>query len=210
MLGIIIVLSIVCVLLITMVSVQDNRNTKLTAENGLMKGRLESAQEKLASRTFVEEEPLTEDAIAESIRYVGCVPSIEGNFIRFMKDGEKYYIDLNRLPVFFMMRCYMVEVNDWQMDLLRHAAHVMSDQRMIVKALVEGEGNDTSIRIFVVSLDRNYDSLKENLPRYITMLEQAYEKLKVIYDQLAEERREAAQTINPLYPMGQTENKILS
>jgi hypothetical protein len=42
------------------------------------------------------------------------------------------------------------------------------------------------------------------------MLEQAYEKLKVIYDQLAEERREASQTINPFYPMGQTENKILS
>lgn len=210
MLGIIIVLSIVCVLLITMVSVQDNRNTKLTAENGLMKGRLESAKEKLASRTSVENEPLSEDAIAESIRYVGCVPSKEGNFIRFMKDGEKYYIDINRLPVFFMMRCYMIEVNDWQMDLLRHAAHLMSDQRMIVKALIEGEGADTTIRIFVVSLDRNYDSLKENLPRYITMLEQTYEKLKVIYDQLAEERREASQTINPFYPMGQTENKILS
>jgi hypothetical protein len=183
---------------------------KTKIEYGLIRDKLDSALEKLASKRSLEEGKVTEETIMESVRYIGCVPDKEAFFIRFMKDGEKYYIDPNRLPVFYMMRCYKVEVNDWQMDLLRHAAHLMSDQRMIVKALIEGEGADTTIRIFIVSLDRNYDSLKENLPRYIKMLEQAYEKLKVIYDQLAEERREASQTINPFYPMGQTENKILS
>ncbi len=151
MLGIIISLAFDSAVLIIIVSVQDNKNSKLSAENGLLKGRLESAQEKLSTKVVVEEEPLTEEAIMESIRYIGCVPDKEAHFIRFMKEGEKYFIDTNRLPVFYMMRCYMVAVIDWQMDLLRHAAHLMSDQRMIVKALIEGEGDDTTIRIFVVS-----------------------------------------------------------
>ena len=42
-----ILLGVVCVLLLTLLSFQDNKNTKLTVENSLMKGRMEVMQERI-------------------------------------------------------------------------------------------------------------------------------------------------------------------
>ena len=73
-------------LLLVMLSFQDNKNTKLTVENGLMKGRLETMQERIAEKESLSPNgPLTVDGIEEAIRHAGYVPDVKENWIRFIK-----------------------------------------------------------------------------------------------------------------------------
>ena len=211
MLGIIIVLSIVCVLLITKVSVQDNRNAKLTAENGLMKGRMEAMQERLAERESVSpDEPLTSEGIADAIRHAGYVPDVMENWIRFMIAGEPFYVETGRLPAVFVIRQYSVDKKEWEMDLLKQAAHLMSDELMMIKAIFDEDKDETGLRFLVASLDANNASFQQNLTRYIGLIDDGRRKMNEFYEGLVKEKRDAALTVNPFLPAGQTESKLLS
>ena len=46
MLGVVICLAVFCFILLLILGCQDNKNARLAAENGLMKGRIETLQER--------------------------------------------------------------------------------------------------------------------------------------------------------------------
>lgn len=153
-------------------------------------------------------EPLTVEKIADALRIEGFFPEIEDNWVKFKVQGEGYFVDANRLPLLFVIKSYNVEPNDWEMDLLREAAHKMSDELVMVKATFSDDGK--SMRFFVAAQDRNYESFRANLANYMHILEDGQRKMNEEYHRLVDEKREAALAARPVIPSAQTENKILS
>lgn len=166
MLVLTIILGVLIVLLLVMLSFQDNKNTKLTVENGLMKGRLETMQERIAEKESLSPNgPLTVDGIEEAIRHAGYVPDVKETWIRFMVSGEPFYVEIGRLPSVFVIRQYGVDTKEWEMDLLKQAAHLMSDELMMIKAIFDEDKGQTGLRFLVAALDANNASFRENLTR---------------------------------------------
>lgn len=211
MLALTIILGVVCVLLLVMLSFQDNKNTKLTVENSLMKGRMETMQERMAEKDPAPAmETLTADGIEEAVRHMGYVPDRSENWVRFMVSGEPYYIEAGRLPSVFLIRQFGVNTKEWEMDLLKHAAHLMSDELIMVKATFDEDEQGTGLRFFVAALDANNASFSANLPRYLSIIEDGRSKMSEIYEGLVKEKRDAALTVNPFLPTSTSENKVMS
>lgn len=211
MLALTIILGVVCALLLVMLSIQDNKNTKLTVENSLMKGRMESMQERMAEKDAVApKERLTADGIEEAIRHAGYVPDRSENWIRFMVSGEPFYVETGRLPAVFVLRQYGVDPKEWEMDLLKQAAHLMSDELIMVKATFDEDKDGTGLRFFVAALDANNASFQENLTKYISIIDDGRSKMNEIYEGLVKEKRDAALTLNPFLPTNPSENKVMS
>ena len=153
-------------------------------------------------------EPLNVEKIAEAIRTEGFIPETEGNWVSFKVQGEGYYVDANRLPLIFVIKGYGVDPNEWEMDLLREAAHQMSDDLVMVKATFSDDGKD--MRFFVAARDRNYESFRANLTSYLGILEDGQRVMNEKYHKMVDEKREAALAAKPYTPQVKQENKVLS
>ena len=156
-----------------------------------------------------ESRPLTVGTIAEAVRMEGFVPEVEETGVRFKSQGETFYVDAERLPLFFLLKGYNLDPEDWEMDLLRDAAHRMSDELIMVKATISDD--DSSLNFFIAAQDRNFESFRANLTYYLRILEDGQRKLDEEYRRMVEEKREAAlAAAAPVLPSKQQENKILS
>jgi hypothetical protein len=153
-------------------------------------------------------EPLTVEKIAEAVRTEGYVPETEKDCVRFKAQGVSYIIDTERLPLFFIAKGYSVDPKDWEMDLMKDAAHRMSDALVMVKATFLD--NDKTLNFFVAAQDRNYGSFRANLATYLRILEDGQRKMSEEYDRLVDEKRGAALTSQPVFPAPKSETKILS
>ena len=154
------------------------------------------------------QEPLNVEKIADAVRKEGYVPEIDEKWVVFKAQGEGYYIDASRLPLLFIVKSYSMDPTDWEMSLLREAAHRMSDELVMVKATISDDEKD--MRFFIAAQDRNYESFRSNLTAYLSILEEGRSRMWDIYNHLIEEKREEAKTVNPIIPSAKTENKMLS
>ena len=210
MTSITLVVALVCALLAYLTIVGDKKNSKLVAENNQLKSRLDAAQKSAAQHEPVEELPLTVDSIMEAVRFAGYVPEKHDTWVRFMVSGEPFLIDTERLPQFFVVRDFGVDTKEWEMDLLKHAAHLMSDDLIMIKAIFCEDAQNCELRFFVAAMDRNYASFRENLTRYLSLIQEGQGRMNEIYQNLVKEKRDAALAINPVLPQVQPEKKIMS
>ena len=154
-------------------------------------------------------EPLTVERIANALRFEGFYPEVhEDKFLTFKAQGDSYYIDASRLPLVFLNKVYDLNPDNWEMDLIREAAHRMSDQLVMVKAVISEE--DRSLRFFVASCDRNYESFRANIPSYLDIIEDGQRVMDREYNKMVDEKRESALRANPVLPALPQEPKILS
>ena len=151
---------------------------------------------------------LTVGKIADAVRMEGFFPEVEETGVRFKAQGESYYVDAERLPVFFVVKSYNVDPENWEMDILRDAAHLMSDALIMVKATFSDDGK--ALNFFVAAQDRNYESFRANLTNYMRIIEDGQRKMNEEYNRMVDEKREAALKANPVIPSVQPENKVLS
>lgn len=213
MLALTIILGVACAVLLVLLSIQDNKNTKLAVENSLVKGRMEGLMEKLSRQAPEADEPLTQEAVAEAVRRSGYVPEVSGTLVSFMLQGERFIVDTERLPQVFVVKQFQVDANQWDTNTLRHAAHVMSDDLIMVKAIIDedGEGdNNPVLRFLVAALDRNYASFKENLTTYVRLIEDGRQQMHEVYERMVHEKRDAALTVDPFLSARQKDNKTMS
>lgn len=213
MLALTIILGVACAVLLVLLSIQDNKNTKLAVENSLVKGRMEGLMEKLSRQAPEADEPLTQEAIAEAVRRSGYAPEVSGTLVSFMLQGERFIVDTERLPQVFVVKQFQVDANQWDTNTLRHAAHVMSDDLIMVKAIIDedGEGdNNPVLRFLVAALDRNYASFKENLTTYVRLIEDGRQQMHEVYERMVQEKRDAALTVDPFLSARQKDNKTMS
>ena len=159
----IILLAIIIVTLAITLGHQDTRDSELTAENKLLKQRLESA-ETLASDT------LTPVSIAEAVRQAGYEPYFNGQNVEFKVSGTRFTFDSRYLPNMILCCFLKIDPQMWDLQILQEAAHLMSDDIMIVKALIHWTENGPIINFMIASLGQSPKSLKQNLPNYITYL----------------------------------------
>ena len=153
-------------------------------------------------------QPLTVEKIADAVRMEGFFPEIEETGVRFKGQGESFYVDAERLPLLFIVKGYNIDPNEWEMDLLRDAAHVMSDSLIMVKAMFSDD--DKSLNFFIAAQDRNYESFKANLTYYMRIIEDGQRKMNEEYHRMVDEKRDAALAAQPVYPANKTESKVLS
>ena len=162
--------------------------------------RIPAAEE---TRPSAEVQPLTIDKIADAIRMEGYFPEMEGDLVTFKVQGEGYYVDTERLPMFFLVKWFNVDPTAWDMDILRAAAHKMSDDLVMVKAGVSED--DKILNFFIAAQDRNYESFRANLVYYLHILNDGQQKLAQEYNRMVEEKKNAVLPDNPAAP-----SKILS
>lgn len=206
-----IVLGIACALLMVFIYNQLNKNNELVEEVGLLKGRMEAMKKNAADKEQTSlGGPLTVEGIEASVRHAGYVPDKNENIIRFMASGDVYYVDASRLPLVFVVKQYNVDPNEWEMDLLKHAAHLMSDELAMVKATFYEDDKETSLKFFVAALDANNASFQVNLTRYLSIIEDARSEMHEAYEKLVKEKRDAALSVNPILPAHQPADKVSS
>ena len=162
--------------------------------------RIPAAEE---THPSAEVQPLTIDKIADAIRMEGYFPEMEGDLVTFKVQGEGYYVDTERLPMFFLVKWFNVDPTAWDMDILRAAAHKMSDDLVMVKAGVSED--DKTLNFFIAAQDRNYESFRANLVYYLHILNDGQQKLAQEYNRMVEEKKNAVLPDNPPAP-----SKILS
>ena len=213
MLGLVICLAVFCFILLLILGRQDDKNAKLAAENGLMKGRMETLQERGAitiEQSAAAEEPLSIEGIETAVRHAGYVPDTSDDWIRFMVAGERFFIDTSRLPQIFISRYYNVQTSEWDMELLKKAAHLMSDDLIMVKAIFDEEPDSTTLRFFVAAMDRNYPSFRDNLMAYLGIISDGNRRMSEIYDNLVEEKKNPALAGTPFTAAYVQDPKLLS
>ena len=182
MIALSIILGVACAILLVLLSSQDNKNTKLAVENSLLKGRMEGLQEKLAQQAPDADEPLTAEGIAEAVRRAGYVPEVNEKWVRFMIQGEPFYVETGRLPQVFVLRQYNVDTKEWEMDILRHAAHVMSDDLIMIKATFDDDV-DENVKII-------YKTPKEDIPDQIRKYHDLYKDGIITEEEFESKKKE--------------------
>ena len=153
-------------------------------------------------------QPLTIEKIADAIRMEGYFPEIEESGVRFKAQGETFYVDTERLPLIFLYKGYNVNPNDWEMDTLRDAAHLMSDALIMVKATISDD--DKYLNFFVAAQDRNFESFRANLTSYMRIIEDGQRKMNEEYNRLVDERRDDALSAQPIVQPAHKETKVMS
>ena len=209
MLGLIICLAVFCFTLLLLLVRRNDRNEKIANENGVLKGRLETIQASHATQT-APEDPVTIEGIEEAVRYSGYVPERGEHWVRFMAAGEPFYVETDRLPSIFVLRQFSITPQELEMDLFRQAAHLMSDELIMVKAFVYDDPEDPTLRFLVAAIDANNASFRENLTRYVTLINDGRDKMHEIYSKLVKERKGTSLPVNPYQPPNTTESKVSS
>ena len=204
----IILLSIMVFVLLIVLSVQDHKNIYLVSDNKVLQARIEGLQEK-QTEVIIPDEELSPDGIEDAVRQAGYVPERKDGYIRFMVQGESYSVSTDRLPLVFVLKGYTVDEGDWDMDLFRKAAHLMSDELAIVKATFDEFEGTIHLRFFTASRDATVRNLRENLPAYIDVINSGQRRMSEIYDELIKERDEPT-TTTPLFPAAPYEKTIYS
>ena len=211
MLILIIILAAFSILSQVLLILKSKDNNKLLVENGKLMERIDMLAEQMKIVPVSSaDEPLTIEQVMEAVRFAGYVPEKDEQWVRFMVSGELFLIDTERLPQIFVVRDYSVDTKEWEMELLKHAAHLMSDDLIMVKAIFYEDAQRCDLRFFVAAMDRNYSSLRDNLTRYIGLIYEGKNRMNEIYESLVKEKRDAAVTANPFMPANQPENKVLS
>ena len=213
MLELIIGFSVFCFILLLILGRLDEKNDRLTAENGLIMGQIEMLQEQSASTERLsanEKGPLTLEGVEAAVRHAGYVPDTRDGWVYFLVAGERFFIDTTRLPLIIISRHYDINKSEWDMELLKKAAHLMSDDMIMVKAIFEETQDETSVRFIVATRDRNYHSFRDNLLDYLGIVRDGSRRMVGIYDRLVEEQKNETLTMTAIEPVIQQNPKLLS
>lgn len=212
MIGFTLFLAGVCTILLVLLLVLDNKITNLVVENESLKRRWDEIidRQQIPTAKTDQSGPLSVDGIERAVRHMGYLPDRSEHWIRFMAAGEPYFIETSRLPVVFLIRQFSVDVKDWDMDLLKHAAHLMSDDLIMVKATFDDDEKDPGVRFFVAALDANCASFSDNLPRYLSIIDDGRKRMHEIYERLVKEKEEASRASAPILLAEPQKKKVLS
>ena len=196
MIGTIITLGIFCLVFGIMIVRQFDKNAALTADNALLKGRMEAMTEAAATKPAEDGKSLTVEGIADAVRHVGYKPDCGEDWVAFNVGDERYEIDADWLPTLFVTHLYTIDKEKWDLDIMKKAAHIMSDELAMVKALIRDDQEKPTLRFFIAALDRTSTSLKYNIKSYLGSIDNASRRMIEIYDKLMEEQNPSTQLVN--------------
>lgn len=188
------IVAIIAIVFILLYMKENEKCEDLKYENDkLKKNAVQASTVSAASVDDQGSRRLDRELIMEAIRYNGFVPEAEDNWIFFKKQGDTYGIVTERLPMFIIMRHYDLDKNEWNMELLRQAAHKVSDEIIMAKVLLTGE-DENGISFQITSFEDNYDHLKDFLCQYLSIIDESYARLFDTYNELENKKSEMTLT----------------
>lgn len=188
------IVAIIALIFILLYMKENDKCEDLKSDNEkLRKGAVQVGVANAAVAYEYDSRGLDRDLIMEAIRFNGFVPGADEGWIFFRKQGLTYGIDTGHLPMFIIMRHYDLDKNEWDMELLRHAAHRVSDEIIMAKVLLTGE-NEDGISFQIISFEDCYGHLKDFLCRYLSIIDESHTRLFEIYNELEKRRNETQHT----------------
>lgn len=187
------IVAIIAIVFILLYMKENEKCENLKYDNEKLKKDAAQAGIVSAAACEYDSRRLDRDLIMETIRYNGFVPEAEDNWIFFKKQGDTYGIVTERLPTFIIMRHYDLDKKEWNMELLRQAAHKVSDEIIMAKVLLTGEDED-GISFQITSFEDNYDHLKDFLCQYLSIIDESYARLFDTYNELENKKSEMTLT----------------
>lgn len=189
------IVAFIAIVFILLYMKENEKCEDLKYENDkLKKNAVQAGIENAAARDH-DSRGLDRDLIMEAIRYNGFVPEVDTdeNWVFFKKLGLTYGIVTERLPMFIIMRHYDLDKKEWNMELLRQAAHKVSDEIIMAKVLLTGE-DENGISFQITSFEDNYEHLKDFLCQYLSIIDESYARLFDIYNELENKKSEMSLT----------------
>ncbi len=138
---------------------------------------------------------LTVGGISEVVKAAGYTPEMGEDSIAFTKGGDQYLIDARRLPRIFIRKGYRVDPRELNLEAMKHAAYLMSDDIIMVKACLSDEPDEDGVvylTFFLAVMDRTFRSFQENLTEYLEILDLGRQRFGEFYDQIEKEKAEAS------------------
>ncbi len=142
----------------------------------------------------------------EAIRSNGFKPELDGHWISFSVKGELYYVDTEYFPILIMMERYDIDSKEWNLRLVRQAAHQVSDDMVMVKVFLLGE-SDYKIAFQIAAIENKYEHFNDCLTYYIDILYESRIRFITSYCEL--EQREFLTDRTLIEPNRKDEGKII-
>ena len=193
---------IVAAVCLALFIVKDGKCLSLKEEVDSLKKQLAGASEPSVND---DDRPLDKEAAMDAIRYNGFVPDTDGNWITFIVQGERYVIDPDRFPVMIMMKHYGLDRNEYDMDAMHKAAHLVSDELIIGKVIFTGEQED-GLAFQVAAIENKYGHFKDSFARYLNIIEDSQARMSYHYNNLISGSEEGP-AISPKQGAGTSEGK---
>lgn len=144
-------------------------------------------------RQIPEDGTLTAEGVVEAVRSAGFEPREKANGVAFVKDDETYVIDTRRMPRIFISKSFRIKPEEWDLGLMRQAAHLMSDDIIMLKACIDDkpdEDGDMCLTFFLAAMDRTLQCFRENLADYLKIINHGQQRLGEKYARLAKEKED--------------------
>lgn len=138
----------------------------------------------------VDNQPLDKESLMAAIRYNGYMPDVDGHWITFMAQGERYAIDADLFPEMVMTKYYDLDHKEWDMDLMYKAAHQVSDDINMGKVLFPGEEEDC-IAFQIAAIENKYGHFKDCLTRYIRIINESQSRMIHLYNEMDAKQQES-------------------
>ena len=208
MLGTIITSAIALLLLILLISL-DRAKDNLMAEYIRSSGRSETVRKRV-SDLEAQLEQLSLGSVVDAVKQCNFEPKISDTDVYFKDSKYTTFISTDSLPLIFVIRQFEVDQTEWEMLLLRRAAHMMSDELAMAKAVFLEDEDSLSLHFLVAARDSNKASFSQNLMGYLDLLDSAQSLMHKIYQQLVEDKRNEALKQVPFLPDNSFAPKVMS
>lgn len=176
----------------------------------LAKKDLQIARLTAREDTTVQDNPhLTPELVCEAVRLNGYVPTPDDGFVMFMVEGEKYYIQTERIPYLLIDKSYAIQKDGYDMNLFRKAASEVTSQIIMGKVIISDD--ELSLRFNLDSFENSYEHLRDALPTYIGIINETQQRFGKRYDELkADRERQEKALLAPLVQGEKAEGKVMS
>lgn len=135
------------------------------------------------------EDLITLESVESVISELGLKPVRGEDWVEFtLTEAPHYSIIIDQLPMVFVSRSYNVDPADWDMELFKQAAHRLSDELAMVKAIVDEKPGSITLRFLVAAIERTTSSLKSNLMTYVELIKQGGSRLTDVYHFLKKQK----------------------
>ncbi|MBQ6311210.1 MAG: hypothetical protein IJK74_06650 [Bacteroidales bacterium] len=138
---------------------------------------------------------LNVETAMEAIKYNGFIPETDGTWIRFMVQGEKFFVDVTRCPVVHFSYSFSIDQNH-NVEDMKKAMLLLSDRIIMGRAYIE-EDNE-GISFIVDSFERNYGHFRDTLNDYINLLYETRRRFGILYDEIQTKRNEENKIISQI------------
>ena len=133
-----------------------------------------------------ENRELTQEGVADAVRFCGYVPIMHEDNVEFRAGDNKYRIRTKELPYLVVESTRRYDADGLDMDLFRYAANRIMEETGIVKLSLSSDGE---LRLRAEAYEPDSDYFRDSLKGYIGGIEGADERVCDCYDECLEAKR---------------------